>query len=56
MVGDTTLYWRWDEGYSMLTQYEDQSPDWGHGAFKRSFVPFGYTALAEEVWMLPVTL
>ncbi len=47
MVGDTTLYWRWDEGYSMLTQYEDQSPDWGVGAFKRSFVPFGYTALAE---------
>ena len=45
--GTTTTYWRWDAGYSVLTQYEDATSDWDFGDLKRCFVPFGHTALAE---------
>ena len=46
-VGSATTYWRWDAGYSVLAQYQDDTADWGIGAFKRFFIPFGHTALAE---------
>lgn len=47
VVGNTSTYWRYDLGYAVLAQYEDQTPNWEVGAFKRVFIPFGYTALAE---------
>jgi len=41
-------FWRWDTGYSVLTEHNDTGGLWSAvGDMSRFFVPFGHTALAE---------
>jgi RHS repeat-associated protein len=40
-------WWRWDLGWSAVTQYADTDTDWTVEGFNRFFVPFGHAALAE---------
>jgi hypothetical protein len=40
-------WWRWDLGWSAVTQYADTDTDWTVEGFNRFFVPFGHPALAE---------
>ncbi|MDP2324732.1 MAG: RHS repeat-associated core domain-containing protein, partial [Gammaproteobacteria bacterium] len=47
VVGGDILYWRWDAGYSVVTQHQDTTVNWFFGPLTRTFVPFGHTALAE---------
>jgi RHS repeat-associated protein len=40
-------WWRWDLGWSAVTQYADSDTDWTVEGFERFFVPYGHAALAE---------
>jgi RHS repeat-associated protein len=40
-------WWRWDLGWSAVTQYADSDTDWTVEGFNRFFVPYGHAALVE---------
>jgi RHS repeat-associated protein len=46
-ANDQYTWWRWDLGWSAVTQYADTDTDWTVEGFNRFFVPYGHAALAE---------
>jgi len=46
-ANDQYTWWRWDLGWSAVTQYADTDTDWTVEGFDRFFVPYGHAALAE---------